>query len=147
MLQFSNYWVSKFASMKSLLITIWAVLIANFTNAQLKIVFQLTSNDSLVHKAVIRQFKNILKEDPTVKLAVVCHGPGIEMLMKEKTVVYPSIQELSKKGVEFVACENTMVEKKMEKIQLVDGLKYVKAGIIEVAKRQQEGWSYIKAGF
>ncbi len=134
--------------MKSLFITIWAIiLITNFANAQLKIVFQLTTNDTLVHKAVIRQFNNILKEDSTVKLAVICHGPGIEMLMKEKTIVKISIQELSKKGVEFIACENTMTEKKIEKSQLIEGLKYVKAGIIEVAKRQSEGWSYIKAGF
>lgn len=140
--------MSIFAIMKSLFITIWAIiLITNFANAQLKIVFQLTTNDTLVHKAVIRQFNNILKEDSTVKLAVICHGPGIEMLMKEKTIVKISIQELSKKGVEFIACENTMTEKKIEKSQLIEGLKYVKAGIIEVAKRQSEGWSYIKAGF
>lgn len=133
--------------MKKIIFTFLLWILSLAVHAQLKIVFQLTSSDTLVHKAVIRQLNNILKEDANIKLAVICHGPGIEMLMKEKTVVKTSMQELTQKGVEFVACENTMIEKKIEKSQLLDELKYVKAGIIEVAKRQNAGWAYIKAGF
>lgn len=125
----------------------FGLFIYSIANAQLKIVFQLTSSDTLVHKAIIRQLNNILKEDSSIKLAVICHGPGIEMLLKTKTKVNLSVQELSQKGVEFVACENTMLEKKISQNELISGISYVKAGIIEIAKRQKDDWSYIKAGF
>ena len=51
------------------------------------------------------------------------------------------------KGIVFNACEFSMQERKVEKAQILPGVGYVKAGILEIVEKQEQGWSYIKAGF
>ena len=55
------------------------------SNKQYKIVFQLTSNDTLVHKALIKQISNALTAAPKSKIEVVCHNNGITMLQSNVT--------------------------------------------------------------
>jgi len=114
--------------------------------AEHKIVFQLTSADTTVHKMLVRQLSNVLSAAPNSKVEVVCHGPGITMLTTLKTIVHPKITELKGKGIEFVVCENTLAERKVTKEEIVPEAAFVKAGIIEIVKKQEEGWSYIRAG-
>ncbi|MCA0428748.1 MAG: DsrE family protein [Bacteroidetes bacterium] len=112
-----------------------------------KIVMQLTSSDALVHKGLIKQLNNLKKGwGDTVLLEVVCHGPGIEFLMSEKTTFKTEIYELKEKGVDFVACENTLREKQISKEQILPDLRFVLMGIGEIVLKQEAGWTYIKAG-
>lgn len=111
-----------------------------------KIVFQLTSGDSAVHKMFMRQLDNVLAAAPNAKVEVVCHGPGITMLTASQTKVQPKITELKNKGIAFVVCENTLRQKNVSKEEIVQEAGFVKAGIIEIVIKQEEGWSYIKAG-
>jgi intracellular sulfur oxidation DsrE/DsrF family protein len=112
-----------------------------------KIVFQLTTADTVFHKAFMKQLDNILRIAPDSKLEIVCHGPGLEMLMKEKCIVAPPIEALTKRGVEFVACEFSLKQKKIEKSQILPSAGFVEAGIIEIVSKQEKGWSYIKSGY
>ncbi len=114
--------------------------------AEHKIVFQLTSADSNVHKMLVRQLGNVLAAAPNSKIEVVCHGPGIAMLTTKQTIVHPKVSELKGKGIDFVVCENTLKEKKVTKEEIILEASFVKAGIIEIVKKQEEGWSYIRAG-
>ena len=68
---------------------------ANIANPH-KIVFQLTAGDTLSHKALMKQLNNITTVSPETKVEVVCHGPGLNMLMTEKTIVHDKIQAMSK---------------------------------------------------
>ncbi len=111
-----------------------------------KIVFQLTSADTNVHKMLVRQLGNVLTAAPNSKIEVVCHGPGIAMLTTKQTIVHPKVSELKGKGIDFVVCENTLREKKVTKEEIIPEAAFVKAGIIEIVKKQEEGWSYIRAG-
>lgn len=112
-----------------------------------KIVFQLTNGDTLLHKAVLKQITNALNAAPNSKIEVVCHNNGITLLQKDKTTQAPKIKELSAKGVVFVACENTLAERKIPKTDIVPEAGFVPAGIIEVVDKQEKGWAYIKATF
>ena len=76
--------------------------------AEHKIVFQLTSGDTNVHKMLVRQLGNVLTAAPNSKIEVVCHGPGITMLTTRQTIVHPKVSELKGKGIDFVVCENTL---------------------------------------
>jgi intracellular sulfur oxidation DsrE/DsrF family protein len=78
---------------------------------------------------------------------VVCHGPGLNMLMTEKTIVHDNIQAMSKKGVVFVACEFSMTERNVSKDQIISESIYTKAGILYIVSRIEEGYNYIKSGF
>ena len=112
-----------------------------------KIIFQITTDDTLAQKSLMKQLNNILTISPGSKLEVVCHGPGINMLVGNRTLVQDKIAQLKNRGVEFVACEFTMSEKKLTKEDIIPEAGFVKGGIIEIVTRQEEGWSYIKSGF
>jgi intracellular sulfur oxidation DsrE/DsrF family protein len=110
----------------------------------LKIVFQLTSADTVIHQTLMSQLKNYFGVAPDLQVEVVCHGGGLEMLVKSSSVVQKEIKAYADKGVSFVACEFAMKKRKITHDQLVAGAGTVISGVMEIAKKQQEGWSYIK---
>jgi uncharacterized protein len=112
-----------------------------------KIIFQLTTADTMAQKALMKQLANIKKEEPDTKLEVVCHGPGLDMLVTSKSIVQSSIKQLTEKGIQFVACEFSMNERKVEKSMIISEAGFVKGGILEIAAKDKEGWLYIKSGF
>ena len=141
--------------MKKILLSALVLIAAFNGNAQSnkkpnrihKIVFQLTSDDTLVHKGLMKQLNNVLTAAPNTKIEVVCHGPGINLLVTDKTTVYARIQEMKAKGVAFEACENTLKEKNIPKNKIIPEAGFVPSAIVETVIRQEEGWSYVKSGF
>ncbi len=113
---------------------------------QHKIVIQLTSNDTLVHKAVVRQISNILEAAPNSKVEVVCHSNGISLLLAAHTKQAAKIADLKSKGVAFMACQNTMRERKIKREELLPESGMVLSGVMEVVKKQEKGWAYLRAG-
>lgn len=92
----------------------------------------------------IRNLVNGLKPE-SVDVEVVSYGPGIAMVKKDSSAA-EDIQKLEKEGVSFVACENSMRRMQMSKADLVPGVGTVPSGIVEVVKKEEAGWSYVKAG-
>ena len=79
--------------MKKILLLVMAFAFANTITAQTKtnnnkhkIVFQLASDDTLVHKALMKQLNNIVTVAPETKIEVVVQGGGLTMLMINKTI-------------------------------------------------------------
>jgi intracellular sulfur oxidation DsrE/DsrF family protein len=139
--------------MKSILSIIGIFLIsvlaihAQTTQPPTKIVFQMSSPDTLVHKSLMKQLNNILSVAPQTKIKVVCHGPGIYVLVPDHSIATQAIERLRLKGVEFIACEFSIEERKISSDKMLQGISYTKAGILEVARLQDEQWRYIKSGF
>ena len=133
------------------LFTLVSFAIKAQTNADIqkpehKIIFQLTSGDTTAHKQLIKQFNNILSVSSTTKIEVVCHGLGLDMLVSGKTIVEDKIKILSEKGVVFNACEFSIKERKVDRSKIISVSGFVPAGIVEIVSKQEQGWSYIKAG-
>ena len=78
-----------------------------------------------------------------VDIEIVAYGPGIGML-KSDSVVGNRIEEAGKAGVKVVACENTMHGQKLTHADMLSGIGYVPAGVVELMQRQQQGWAYIR---
>jgi len=132
----------------SLLLTLAALSHANAQyEGDYKIIFQLATADTLAHKALMKQIGNITSVAPQTQIEVVCHGPGLTILQKSKSRVADKIAAFSKKGVKFNACEFSMSERNVPAEDILPEAGYVKAGILEIVSKQQEGWFYIKAGF
>lgn len=112
-----------------------------------KIVMQLTTGDTLAHKALMKQLANLNAVSPETKIEVVCHGPGLEMMVAAKSRVVENITKHSANGVSFRVCEFSMKERNVSHDQLLPQANPVKAGIIHIVERQSDGWFYIKAGF
>lgn len=111
-----------------------------------RIIFQLTSGDTTAHKQLMKQFGNILTVSPTTKIEVVCHGAGLDMLVSDKTIVEEKVKQFAEKGVVFNACEFSIKERKVDRSKIIKSAGFVPAGIIEIVSKQEQGWSYIKAG-
>lgn len=113
-----------------------------------KVVIQLSSSDTLTWKGLMNNLRNLKAGwGDSVAIEVVAHGPGLELLMKDKTTQLPGIQRFKDMGIPFYACENTMREKNIPKEAIIPEATFVRMGIGHVILRQEAGWSYIKAGF
>jgi intracellular sulfur oxidation DsrE/DsrF family protein len=137
--------------MKKIFFSIVAIfLFASVTFAQQKqhkIVFDFTKADTASFTTIVRHAKNIMSMTGNAKLEVVCHGPGLDLLMKNKTTVQKEIEELNKLKVVFAACNETMKRRGIDKSQLLSQAIIVPAAILEISSKQQESWSYIKEGY
>lgn len=139
--------------MKTLFIFPLLLVFAQLTWAQKErteprqILFQLTTSDTLAHKALMKQVNNILSVAPDSKIEIVCHGPGIGMLQTKKTVVAPKVEEFKKNGVVFTVCEFSLKERQVSREEILPQAQYVPAGIIHIVDQENSGWTYVKAGF
>lgn len=135
-----------------LLLLVFAAILLSFCGAnkpdQHRVVFQMTSNVHEEQKGLINNLQNLQQSwGENAAMQVVLHGPGLSVVVENETSFSNEIKELIKKGVVFVACENTMLRKKVLKSDLVQGVKTVPMGIGEIVKKQEQGWTYIKANF
>ena len=78
-----------------------------------------------------------------VAIEIVAYGPGIGML-KADSVVGARVGEALGQGVKLEACENTMRGQKLTKADMMDGIGYVPAGVVEIMQKQQQGWAYLR---
>ncbi len=110
-----------------------------------KIVFDVTSGDTLVHQAALRHVSVMAAAYPQSTFEVVVYGGAMSMFVKGKSTVSKAIQKLeSNPNVSFKVCEQTMARYKVDKAQLVANVGTVPDGILEIVNKQAEGWGYIK---
>jgi len=111
-----------------------------------KIVMQFSDSDSLSQASVVGQVKNIRAAWPNAQVEVVCHGPGLDLLIAAKSKVNNQVAEWSGKGVVFAACNNTMKRRNIKSEDLLPSIIVVPSAIIELTLKQEKGWAYIKGG-
>lgn len=135
--------------MKSLVIIMGFLFCISHTEAQdrnYKVVFDMTSADTVNHQAVIRQVSSIKEANPGAQLEVVIYGQGLGLVTNE-TPQQPAITRLlNEQGISFKVCAETMKRYKVDKAQLIPGVEVVPDGIYEIISKQREGWGYIKVG-
>jgi intracellular sulfur oxidation DsrE/DsrF family protein len=110
-----------------------------------KVVFDLTSGDSLSQQTAIRWVTEIVKAEPTAQVEVVMFGKGLPLAVKDRSAVANDVMSLAtNKNVAFKVCSVAMANQKIDKSQLLPGVQTVPDGIYEVISKQREGWGYIK---
>ncbi|MEK9137639.1 MAG: DsrE family protein [Bacteroidota bacterium] len=135
--------------MKRILFVLWLTWLSfGFAYAQdqsYKVVFDLTSRDSLDQKAVMRWIKEISASNPEAEMEVVMYAKGFELVMPEKSTVIDDVKEaLKNPNVTFKVCEVALKNNKVDKGQLLKEVGTVPDGIYEIVMKQQQGWGYIK---
>ena len=115
-------------------------------NKKHKIVIQFNDADSLSQNRVGLQVQNIRNVWSNADVEVVCLGAGLDALMTANSKIAPVVEEWSAKGVVFAACANTMRLRKVMKEDLLKQAIVVPSAVIELAMKQEEGWSYFKGG-
>ena len=110
-----------------------------------RVVVQVSEADPARWTLALNNVKN-LQEDlgaDKVTIEIVAYGPGIGML-KFDSAVNSRISEAIKSGVAVQACENTMRNQKLVRADMHPSVTYVPAGVVQIIKRQQEGWAYLR---
>jgi intracellular sulfur oxidation DsrE/DsrF family protein len=110
-----------------------------------KIVFDITSSDTLAHQAVMRHVSGMAAAYPQSTFEVVIYGGALPMVIKNKSSVAKGIQKLENNpNVSFKVCQVTMDRYNVTKAQLIGNVVIVPDAIIEIVTKQGEGWGYIK---
>lgn len=112
-----------------------------------RVVFQLSTPDTAAHRALVRQLNNLLEGLPKAQVEIVVHNKGIYMLHAQKTTLAAELKSLQARGIQFVACEQTLKQQKIEKSEILSFAGFVPRGLVELIQKQDAGWAYIKAGF
>ncbi len=109
------------------------------------VVIQDSSSSARTEGLVIHNAANMLKfyGPKRVEIEVVAYGPGIDLLMKDNGHA-GEIRKLTKQGVMFAACENTMHHMHITRSQLNPAAHPVPSGAVAIIKRQQAGWEYLR---
>ena len=114
--------------------------------ADYKVVFDLTSRDTVDQKNMIRWLKEISESNPDAKLEVVMYAKGLELAVKDKSLVADDVTRLAtNKNITFSVCAVAMKNNNITADQLLPGILVVPDGIYEIITKQWEGWGYIKA--
>jgi len=108
-----------------------------------KIVYQLSESDSLSQIAMVEMIKNIKREWPAAEIEVVCQGSGVFFLTTNKTFVADAIARMGEEGVVFAACNNSMKKRSLTMDELVPEAIVVPSALVELAAKQEGGWSYL----
>jgi len=115
-------------------------------NVEHKLVIQMTNSDTLSQYGLMKNLANLTSGWPELQIEVVCHGPGLKLLHVKKSQYIKQVEEFIAKGVDFVACQNTMKSKNVPDKMILAAARRVEMGIKEIVLKQEEGWSYIKTG-
>lgn len=113
--------------------------------AHVRVVFQVSDDDAKKWNLALNNVKNVQQElgATNVEIEIVTYGPGINMLKFESTVS-DRVDEALKSGIKIVACENTMKAMKIGKADMMSTIGYVPGGVVEIIKKQIEGFAYIR---
>jgi len=110
-----------------------------------RVVFDLTSRDTLEQKAVLRWLREVGTASPQAQMEVVMYGKGFELVMPERSAYTADVKEAMKNpNVKFKVCAIALRNNNIDKSQLLPEVEAVPDGIYELVSKQQDHWGYIK---
>ena len=110
-----------------------------------RVVVQVSEADPARWNLVLNNVANLQDElgADKVTIEIVAYGPGIGML-KFDAATNSRVSDALKSGIAVRACENTMRNQKLVRADMHPGVTYVPAGVVQIVRRQQEGWAYVR---
>lgn len=116
-----------------------------FAQKDYRVVFDLTSKDSLDQRAVLRWAGEVSNADKDAQVEVVMYGQGVQMIKDGSQYAAMITKLLGNKNVSFKACAVALKAQGIDKSEMIPGVQVVPDGIYEIISKQREGWGYIKA--
>ena len=109
------------------------------------VVIHVNNNNKRTFKmalAYTRALKN--KYLDKISITIVTDGPGVGMVNSQNKYKN-QVESLLKKGVKINAC-NTTIKKllKVKKLPIIEGVKIVPNGVVEVFELQRKGYYYLR---
>jgi intracellular sulfur oxidation DsrE/DsrF family protein len=80
-----------------------------------------------------------------IEIEIVVYGAGVKTLKYYAPIpIADKIKEVTTEGVRLVACEIAMRTHKLRPSDMIEEVRYVPSGVVELVEKQTEGWSYIR---
>jgi intracellular sulfur oxidation DsrE/DsrF family protein len=80
-----------------------------------------------------------------IQIEVVAYGKGLSLLLKTNSAYEERMKKAIASGVVLDACQNSMRIRKVTTEDLFPFASQVDSGVAELIRKQEAGWSYIKA--
>ena len=115
------------------------------TGKKLSVVWDLSSADTTVQAAVFRQINNARAQVPDLQVEVVFHGQAILAVLNDSLQFASRVKLAKEKGVTLAVCNNSLKRLKIDPSKLMPETTVVPSAVVELIKKQADGWSYLKA--
>ena len=141
--------------MKTTLLALFAFTIAGTALAQTaapakhKVVLQMNVADNDSWNQLLGNVGNVqtaFKNDGGVQIEVVFYGKGLSALLKTNTAFEERLKKAAADGVILAACQNSMRLRKVTSQDIFPFSTEVDSGVAELVRKQEAGFSYIRAG-
>ena len=111
----------------------------------MRVVMQISENQPAIWNMALNNIRNVQKEvgAKNIEVEVVVYGPGLAMLHDDATTAN-RVQEAMATGVRFVACRNTMQSEHITEAELIPGISFAQAGVVEIINKQMAGYAYLR---
>ena len=120
-------------------------LAASAQEKKLSVVWDLSSADTTVQAAVFRQINNAKAQVPDLQVEVVFHGQAILAVLNDSLQFASRVKLAKEKGVTLAVCNNSLKRLKVDPSRLMPETTVVPSAVVELIKKQADGWSYLKA--
>jgi intracellular sulfur oxidation DsrE/DsrF family protein len=122
------------------------IVLAGFAQEKkLSVVWDLSSADTTVQAAVFRQANNARALVPDLQIEVVFHGQAVFAVMNDSLQFASRVKMAKEIGVTLSVCNNSLKRLKIDPSKLMPETTVVPSAVVELIKKQAEGWSYLKA--
>ena len=139
-----KHWSQSMAALRSVVLVLGIAGTAAAFAAD-KALFQVTEADEGKWNLVLNNARNLQAGvgPDGAEVEVVAFGPGIQLL-KAGSPLAARIAEARAAKINVVACENTMAANKLTHADMLPDVGYVPSGVVEVMRKQQQGYAYIR---
>jgi len=143
--------------MKTTLLAVLALVLAGIALTQTppptapakhKVVFQMNVADNDSWNQLFGNIGNAQRafQKDGIQIEVVFYGKGITALLKTNTEYAERLKKAAADGVVLGACQNTMRLRKITSEDIFPFATEVDSGVAEIIRKQEAGFSYIRAG-
>ena len=118
-----------------------------------KVAIHVDQNDPQVMNMALNNAANVASyyesQGDTVSIEMVTYGPGLNMLIADKSPVAQRISTMSLEmdNISFAACANTMAGMKKKTghdVVLLSEAKIVPSGVVRLIELQEVGYAYVR---
>jgi hypothetical protein len=111
----------------------------------IRVVVQVSSDQTRQWTLALDNARNAQKDvgAANIEIEIVAYGPGLGML-RDDSLLASRVQEALAAGIRIVACRNTMKAQHLTEAEMAPGIDYAQAGVVEIIRRQMEGYAYLR---
>lgn len=111
-----------------------------------KVVFHLDEGAKGRANLVLNNIENLIADlgQDNVEVELVSNAEGVTAFLKVPNLIGAKVERLAAKGVRFTVCDNSLRQLGLTKDELLEQAEIVPAGVGELARKQSEGWAYIR---